>query len=154
MNNKRNVVLILCDQMRPDFIGPYGADFVKTPNLDALAANGVTFDNAITASTVCAPARASIMTGLHVSGHGAWTNDIPCKEGTEYIADRMNAAGYMTAAVGEFDHAPKGNPIGFKYLNLMSQKPDGDYMNKIRESYPDVKGWCDTDSTGRFKYPE
>ena len=38
MEKKRNVVLILVDQLRPDFIGPYGSDFVQTPNLDALAA--------------------------------------------------------------------------------------------------------------------
>ena len=60
MNQKRNVVLILVDQLRPDFIGPYGADFIQTPNLDSLAADGVTFDNAITASTVCAPARGAV----------------------------------------------------------------------------------------------
>ena len=105
MADRRNVLLILVDQMRPDFIGPYGADFIRTPNLDALAANGVTFDNAITASTVCAPARASIVTGQFVSGHDAWTNEIPCRPGTEYLPERMRSAGYLTAAVGCYDHA-------------------------------------------------
>ena len=76
---RRNVVLILTDQLRPDFIGPYGADFIRTPNLDRLAAEGVTFDNAIAASTVCAPSRASILTGQFVSGLDGWTNNIPCK---------------------------------------------------------------------------
>ena len=57
MEKRKNIVLILVDELRPDFIGPYGADFVQTPNLDALAAEGTTFDNAITASTVCSPAR-------------------------------------------------------------------------------------------------
>lgn len=81
-DSRRNIVLILCDQLRPDFLHAYGADFIPTPNIDALAANGVTFDNSITASTVCALARASIMTGQFVSQHGAWTNDIPCNAGT------------------------------------------------------------------------
>ena len=89
MADRRNVLLILVDQMRPDFIGPYGADFIRTPHLDALAANGVTFDNAITASTVCAPARASIVTGKFVSGHDAWTNEIPCRPGTEYLPESL-----------------------------------------------------------------
>ncbi|MDD3931966.1 MAG: sulfatase-like hydrolase/transferase, partial [Eubacteriales bacterium] len=71
---RRNIVLILCDQLRPDFLHAYGADFIPTPNIDALAAHGVTFDNSITASTVCAPARAAIMTGKFVSGHDALTN--------------------------------------------------------------------------------
>ena len=154
MPDKRNIVLILCDQLRPDFISPYGADFVKTPNMDKLADNGVVFDNAITASTVCVPARASIMTGLHVSGHGSWTNDMPCKDGLEYVAERMNANGYLTAAVGVFDHPPVGNRIGFQYLEPISLDPDGQYVQKIRERYPDVKTWCDTDETGHFKYPE
>lgn len=52
-NSRRNVVMILCDELRADFLNAYGADFIPTPNIDALAANGVTFDNAITASTVC-----------------------------------------------------------------------------------------------------
>ena len=55
-SNRRNVVMIMCDQLRPDFLHAYGADFIPTPNIDALAAEGVVFDNAITASTVCAPA--------------------------------------------------------------------------------------------------
>ena len=77
MPNTRNVVLILVDQLRSDFIGPYGADFIRTPNLDELAKNGVTFDNAIASATVCAPSRASVLTGEFVSGHDAWTNDVP-----------------------------------------------------------------------------
>jgi len=62
MADKKNIVLILVDQLRPDFIGPYGADFIRTPNLDELAENGVTYDNAIAGSTVCAPSRASVLT--------------------------------------------------------------------------------------------
>ena len=102
---KRNVLLIMCDQLRPDYLHAYGADFIPTPNLDFLASEGAVFDNAITASTVCAPARASFITGLPVSAHGAWTNNIPCKEGTVYLPERMNEAGYLTAAVGCYDHA-------------------------------------------------
>jgi len=80
--SRRNVVLIVCDQLRPDFLSAYGSDFIPTPNIDELARNGVTFDNAITASTVCAPARASMVTGQLVSGHDGWTNNIPCRAGT------------------------------------------------------------------------
>ena len=75
----RNVILIVCDQLRPDYLPCYGADHISMPNLAALATDGCVFTQAITASTVCAPARASIMTGLPVSAHGAWTNDIPVK---------------------------------------------------------------------------
>ena len=70
-SKRRNVLLIMCDELRPDFLGAYGADFISTPNIDALAKDGVVFDNAITASTVCAPARMSFMTGEHVSRLGS-----------------------------------------------------------------------------------
>jgi hypothetical protein len=47
-NNRRNVLVIVCDQLRADFLGAYGCDFVPTPNIDALAENGVVFvDNSV-----------------------------------------------------------------------------------------------------------
>ena len=85
MGDRRNILLIMCDQLRPDFLHAYGADFIPTPNIDALAENGIVFENAITASTVCAPARMSFLTGEFVSGHGAWTNNVPSRKGTEYL---------------------------------------------------------------------
>lgn len=155
MDTRRNVVLILVDQLRPDFIGPYGADFIRTPNLDKLAAEGVTFDNAIAASTVCAPSRASILTGQFVSGHDGWTNNIPCKDGTEYLPERLNAAGYMTAAVGCYDHAPFGNPIGYRYLKIFEENQPGcKYLEDLRKKYPDARVYAENDGTMHFKYPE
>ena len=46
---QRNILLIMCDQLRPDFLSAYGGSCIDTPNLDALAAGGTVFDNAITA---------------------------------------------------------------------------------------------------------
>ena len=156
MSNKRNIVLIFVDQLRPDFIGPYGADFIKTPCLDELARNGVTYDNAIASSTVCSPSRASVLTGQYVSGHDVWTNlnHDPFKEGTEFIADRLNANGYMTAAVGFSDHVKKETPRGYRYMNMFSSKPDSKYMTMLREKYPDAETYHDDDGTMHFKYPE
>lgn len=64
--SKRNVLVILCDQLRPDFLPMYGMKAIKTPNIDRITDMGVVFDRAITQSTVCAPARASMMTGRYV----------------------------------------------------------------------------------------
>lgn len=155
MEKKRNVVLILVDQLRPDFIGPYGSDFVKTPNLDALAAEGTTFDNAITASTVCAPARGAVLTGQFVSGHGAWTNDVPFNKGITYLAERMNDAGYMTAAVGVSDHVRPTNPLGYRYQCIFDgHNPDGKYMSFLKGTFPEAKKWAENDGTMHFAYPE
>lgn len=64
---KRNVLVILCDQLRTDFLSCYCSEFSKTPNIDALAKNGVMFEHASSVSPVCAPGRASMMTGRYVS---------------------------------------------------------------------------------------
>ena len=153
---RRNVLVFLCDQLRPDFLSAYGADFIPTPNIDALAAEGVTFDNAITASTVCAPARMSFLTGQHVSGHDAWTNDIPAREGTEYLPERLTAAGYMTAAVGCFDHAPVTKDFGYRYLDtcLGTGGRRNDYLTELKERHPEVTQNYPRDEKGRFAYGE
>ncbi len=157
MGKKRNIVLIVSDQMRSDFIGPYGADFIRTPNLNALAENGMTFDNAITASTVCAPARASMLTGKFVSGHDGWTNEVPCKEGSVYLAERLNDQGYMTAAVGFSDHVTKERPLGYQYQNTLcdTDRPlYKTYWEWLKDKYPDAKSYGEDDGTRHFKYPE
>lgn len=141
-DNRRNVVMILCDQLRPDFLHAYGADFIPTPNIDALAENGAVFENAVTASTVCAPARASIVTGLSVSGHGGWTNQIPMPENTVYFADRLNEAGYMTAAVGCYDHAPRDtNNCGYRYVQRLAEDSIGsEYLAFLKKRHPEAEG--------------
>lgn len=155
MEKKRNIVLILVDQMRPDFIGPYGADFIRTPNLDALSDGGVTFDNAITASTVCAPARGAVLTGQFVSGHGAWTNDVPIRTDCSFMPQRLKEAGYMTAAVGISDHVKPDRPLGYRYQCLFDGgNPDGRYMRYLRSAYPEARSYGEGDGTMHFAYPE
>lgn len=132
---RRNVVTIMCDQLRPDFLSAYGADFIPTPNIDALVQQGVVFDNAITASTVCGPARMSFLTGLPVSGHDTWTNEIPAKAGTEYLPERLSAAGYMTAAVGCYDHAPYDKDMGYRYRKIFVGGADPDQCDYTKEFY-------------------
>lgn len=153
-NSKRNVVMILCDQLRPDFLNAYGADFIPTPNIDALAANGVTFDNAITASTVCAPARTSVLTGEFVSGHGAWTNNVPINPGVETLSERLVEDGYITAATGIFEPIPSDETnFGFHYF-----EPFSNYMQYIKTKHPEATNpWAGMGEDGlglQFEYPE
>ena len=67
----RDVLVILCDQLRCDFLSLYDCRAIPTPNLDRLSRQGVVFDRAITASAVCGPARASMMAGSYRTQHGA-----------------------------------------------------------------------------------
>ena len=52
-NNKPNIVFIFPDQMRADFLSCYGADFIKTPNIDKLAENGIRYQNAYSSCVLC-----------------------------------------------------------------------------------------------------
>ena len=154
-SNRRNIVMILCDQLRPDFLNAYGADFIPTPNIDALAENGVVFDNAITASTVCAPARMSFFTGKNVSAHDGWTNGIAAKPGTEYLSERLNQAGYMTASVGLSDFSPNEEKLGFQYKNTMlPHEPGCNFAKQFFEKYPNETTVFAENEDHSFKYPE
>ena len=67
---KPNIVFILTDDHRWDFMSCAGHPFVKTPSLDRLASQGVLFSNAFVTSSLCSPSRASFLTGLYAHTHG------------------------------------------------------------------------------------
>jgi arylsulfatase len=152
---KRDIVVILCDQLRCDFLSLYGCRAVPTPNLDRLAQRGVVFDRAITASPVCGPARASMMTGLYPTRHGVWKNDLPFRPGLEYLAERMNALGYQTGAFGKLHHTPALDVKGFQHAELMEEnrlKQDDHYLQWLQQRHPEVKDIWNTDYTAETMY--
>ena len=73
----RNLLVIVSDEHRFDAMGCAGHDFVRTPNLDALADRSVRFTNAYTPSPICVPARAAFATGRYVHQTGHWDNASP-----------------------------------------------------------------------------
>ncbi len=94
-----NVLLLTIDTLRADYIHAYGFPHPTTPGIDALAARGLLFENAIAAATVTAPAHASIMTGRYVRQHSIGTlNGETRLEGGVTLAERFREAGYRTAA--------------------------------------------------------
>ena len=152
-----NILVILCDQLRKDFLSCYGGTVCNTPNLDALAAKSVCFTNAITASPVCAPARASMMTGRYVSDHGVWTNDMPFREGVDYLPQRMNRAGYRTGAFGKLHHFPAKDGKGFSTYALMEENRLGDkddYFQWLRARHPEIRGVFTCKKDGGFAFAE
>jgi len=143
VTDRRNVVVVLCDQLRPDVLSLYGCEAVPTPNVDRLADDGVVFDRAITQSTVCAPARAGLMTGRFVSDHGVWTNDVPFRDGLSYLPRRMNEAGYATGAFGKLHHYPAHDTKGFDHAVQFEEGRLGDqepYLQWLRGRRPEVTG--------------
>ncbi|MEX2321129.1 MAG: sulfatase-like hydrolase/transferase, partial [Saccharospirillum sp.] len=93
MSQKPNFLFIITDQQRADFLGCYGHPVLKTPNIDALAARGVAFDEFHTASPVCMPNRASIMTGRYPSVHGLRKNGLHLPEHNVTFVDALRAEG-------------------------------------------------------------
>ncbi len=75
--SKSNVLVIFCDQLRLDLLGCYGGRQVRTPNIDALAADSMVFDRAYTPTAICSPARASLMSGLYPHAHHMFNNSTP-----------------------------------------------------------------------------
>ena len=74
--DRPNILVFFCDQLRPDLLGCYGG-MVRTPNIDALAADGTLFENGYTPSAICTPARTSLMTGLYAHKHHMYNNSTP-----------------------------------------------------------------------------
>lgn len=113
MAKRKNVILILSDQQRRDTIAAYGeglCDIVKTPNIDRLAAEGMKFNNAYTTSAICAPARASVMTGLYPHKHGVIDNFTDIVPGTPLLGECMRDAGYFCGYAGKWHVSPNQTP--------------------------------------------
>lgn len=67
-----NIIYILSDQHNPEVMGANGDPYVRTPNMDALAAKGVSLDNCYCASPLCAPSRSALLSGLLPSHTGVY----------------------------------------------------------------------------------
>lgn len=122
---KPNVVLIAADRHRWDCCGFTGHPDVRTPNLDALAAHGVVFRQAVTTTLAGAAARASLLTGLYPSRHGIVDDAAPWRAETPWLPRLLKTQGYMTAAVGEVHARPVRADIGFDVMRLAERHPDG-----------------------------
>lgn len=107
-----NILLIYADQMRYDCMTPAGNRTVKTPHLQRLANEGLTFDNAYTSYPLCCPFRASMMTGKYPQSHGMTQNHFPLRADQEFLGEHMKKSGYQTFYVGKW-HLEGGPKPGF-----------------------------------------
>lgn len=98
-----NILFISTDQHTASVLGANGHPIVKTPNLDRLAAAGVNFRNAYSGNPVCAPGRASMMTGLFASDVGSYCNSTPFDGRVPTWGNRLRDAGYACWATGKMD---------------------------------------------------
>lgn len=96
-----NILFIMCDQLRHDYLSCAGHPHLHTPHIDALAARGVRFTNAHVQSPVCGASRMSFYTGRYVSSHGAKWNNFPLKVGEMTLGDHLRPLGMGAHLVGK-----------------------------------------------------
>lgn len=106
MTDRRNILFIMCDQLRHDYLGVAGHPHLKTPHIDRLAARGVRFTNAYVQSPICGPSRMSTYTGRYMRSHGSTWNGIPLRIGEPTLGDHLREAGMRAALVGKTHMVP------------------------------------------------
>ena len=99
-----NILVLISDDLGRLDTSVYGSPDARTPTLDLLASQGMTFDNAYVASPSCCPNRASLLTGLMPARHGAHPNHSQMKPGTKEITGVLKAMGYQIASFGKIAH--------------------------------------------------
>ena len=103
-----NIIFYFTDQQRWDTCGCFGQPLDITPNLDALARDGVKFDNAFSPQPVCGPCRALFQTGKYPTETGCFRNNIMLPAGVKTLGQYIEEAGYETAYIGKWHLASDG----------------------------------------------
>ncbi len=101
MAKPKNILFIMFDQLRWDYLSSYGHPHLQTPNIDRLAQKGVRFTRAYIQSPICGSSRMSTYTGRYVHSHGASWNGIPLKVGEMTMGDHLRKAGMDCWLVGK-----------------------------------------------------
>jgi arylsulfatase A-like enzyme len=162
VTNRVNILFLMDDQHRGDWIGAAGAKWMITPNMDRLAHEGALFRRGYSSSPSCLPARAAVLTGLSPWNHGvlgyrpipphfAWT-------GPKIFTD----AGYTTHCVGKNHFTPKRNTQGYQVVELgepttREAVPEDDYgpwfAAQIPGKSPFGSAHSGNDQRGGIPYP-
>jgi arylsulfatase A-like enzyme len=124
-----NVVFVLSDDLRWDCMGVARHPFLKTPNIDRLANEGIRFSNAFCTSSLCSPSRASFLSGLYAHSHQVINNFTEFPSTIPSYPERLHDDGYNTAYIGKW-HMGEGNDEkrpGFDYW--ASHKGQGQYYD-------------------------
>ena len=114
----KNILFIMCDQLRYDYLGCTGHPSIKTPNIDMLATKGMLFENSYCNAPLCGPSRASFYTGRYMSSHGVMANDDPIKIGELTLGDYLRDLGVQTHVVGKSEG--RKNPEALAHLKVDS----------------------------------
>ena len=142
MSDQPNILIIHADQHRCDALGAYGNADISTPNIDALAADGVRHDRHFCSFPVCTPSRYSFLSGLHVHQHLGWNNHCTLPAGLPTFPRALRESGYCTTAVGKMHFTPTYLDVGFEEMRLAEQDGPGRFDDDYHR-YLQAEGLCD-----------
>ena len=120
-----NILFIMSDDHAYQAISAYRKGLIETPNIDRLAKEGMIFTNASVTNSICAPSRATLLTGKHCHLHGKIDNLSPFDTTQVTFPQLLQKAGYQTAMFGKLHFG--NNPKGFDQFKILLGK--GDYYN-------------------------
>ncbi len=128
MAAQKNILWIMCDQLRFDYLSCAGHPHLETPNIDRLAARGVRFSRAYAQSPICGPSRMSFYTGRYVHSHGSSWNKFPLRAGEPTLGDHLREIGVRNVLVGK-THM-KADVAGMQRLGI---DPDSDIGIRVAQ---------------------
>lgn len=155
--DRPNFVFVYTDDQRWDALGVVQREqgaagrfpWLRTPNLDRLASEGVRFRNAFVTDSLCSPSRASILTGLYPHEHGVANNHTPFPLGSVTFATGLQGAGYATGYTGKFHMGNQaGKRPGFDFsASFVGQGQYFDVPFEVNGRDVATDGWVDDVTT-------
>ena len=142
-----NILFINCDQQRWDCLGFNGVYPVKTPNIDRLASEGISFDHSFTPLPTCCPARQALLCGKRPERYGAlWNFDQGTPVGSVHAdafswARSLSECGYRTGYVGKWHVSPTLTPLDFGYEDYVSERELQAFQRKNNPELSFKKGF-------------
>lgn len=146
-DKKRNILIVMVDQLAPRFLPIHGHPLVKAPNLERLAARGVVFDSAYCNSPLCSPSRTAFMTGALPSRTGGYDNAAEFRADLPTFAHYLRRLGYRTVLSGKMHFCGPDQLHGFEE-RLTTDIYPADYGWTPDWDHPlDRPGWYHTMSS-------
>ena len=134
-----NVLVMMTDAHRADYLSCAGHPVLKTPNLDHFAETGVRFSNHFCTNPMCLPNRASMVTGVYPNVHGVRSNGINLAEDTPTIIKTLRQRGWHTASIGKIHHQYWIAPFKRKYRSaedIVSWSMEKKSNDPVKENFP------------------
>ena len=157
MTDRPSYILFITDQQRFDYLGCNGHPVLRTPHIDAMAAEGVNHKKFYVSSPVCMPNRASLVTCRMPSSHGVRSLGIPLSHDNVTFVDLLRAAGYDTALIGK-SHLQTVTSWPVKLDPPVErdgfEKPPADLAEAVRSDLDDARYKYEQDSFYQAESPD